>query len=185
MNQDVELKPMSNLTFRLMEWVMSVWDIFVRHPEQDLAKVPLKKGLTVVDYACGPGHYTIPMAEKVGPTGRVYAVDIQPLAMETVARKAGRRGLKNITTVLVDSYDTGLPAACADIAVFLDAFHMVGNPEALLREIQRLLKPEGLLFMDPGHLKPLPVLRRVERTGLFTLVKRDGDKMLLSNKPAD
>jgi ubiquinone/menaquinone biosynthesis C-methylase UbiE len=111
--------------------------------------------MTAVDYACGPGHYIIPMAEKVGPDGRVYAVDIQPLTMESVQKKAARKGLKNITTVLVDSYDTGLPAAVADIVVFLDAFHMVAEPEALLREIHRLLKPQGLLFMDPGHLAQL------------------------------
>ena len=171
---------MANLTFRTMEWVMSVWDIFLRHPKQDLQKVPLEKGMTAVDYACGPGHYTIPMAEKVGPDGRVYAVDIQPLATESVQKKAARKGLKNITTVLVDSYDTGLPAAVADIVVFLDAFHMVADPEALLREIHRLLKPQGSLFMDPGHLEAPPVLRRVERTGLFSLAKLDGKKMLFA-----
>lgn len=182
MSQDNRLKPMSNLAFRLMAWVMAVWDTFLRHPEQDLRKAPLKKGMTVVDYACGPGHYTIPMAERVGPRGRVYAVDIQPLAMETVKKKAARHGLENITTVQVDSYHTGLPAAQADIVVFLDAFHMIEDPEALLGEIHRLLKPEGLLFMDPGHLKAPPVLRRIERIGRFRRVWLDGNHMLFSKK---
>jgi SAM-dependent methyltransferase len=74
----------------------------------------------VVDYACRPGHYTIHMAQLAGARGRVYAMDIHPLAMETVARKAARQGLGNVTTVLGNSYDTGLPAALADRALFLD-----------------------------------------------------------------
>ena len=46
--------------------------------------------MTVVDYACGPGHYTIPVAELVGPQDIIFAVDIQPLAMETIKRKAAK-----------------------------------------------------------------------------------------------
>jgi ubiquinone/menaquinone biosynthesis C-methylase UbiE len=135
-----------------------------------------RKGLLRFD-ACG--HYTIPMAEQVGPDGRVYAVDIQPMAMETIQRKAARKGLKNITTVLVDSYDSGLPSASADIVVFLDAFHLVADPEVLLREIQRLLKPKGLLFMDSGHLETSTVLHRIENTGLFSLCRMEGNKIFL------
>jgi ubiquinone/menaquinone biosynthesis C-methylase UbiE len=163
----------------MMQWVMSVWDLFLRHPKDELQQIPLRRGLTVVDYACGPGHYTIPIAEQVGPDGRVYAVDIQPMAMETIQRKAARKGLKNITTVLVDSYDSGLPSASADIVVFLDAFHLVADPEVLLREIQRLLKPKGLLFMDSGHLETSTVLHRIENTGLFSLCRMEGNKIFL------
>ena len=176
------VRPMSDTAFRLMEGVMALWYVLARRPRRDLQLLPLERGLTVVDYCCGPGHYTLPIAEAVGPEGRVYAVDIQPLAVAGVREKAARRGLRNVTAVLVDSYHTGLPEGCAGLAVFLDAFHMVGDPEALLAEIHRLLVPGGRLFMDPGHLKTPPVLARVERTGLFSLLRLSGSRMLLARR---
>lgn len=180
--QENRIKPMSNLTYRLMEWVMYVWDIFLRHPQKDLKKVPLKGGMTVIDYACGPGHYTIPLAEIVGPKGRVYAVDIQPLAMETVKKKATKKSLRNIITVLVDSYDTGIPDASADIVIFMDTLHMITDHHALFQEISRLLKPNGLLFMDPGHMKVAKARSIIENTGFFDLAEFDGRNMQLTKR---
>lgn len=182
MYQENKIKPMSNLTYRLMEWIMYVWDIFLRHPKQDLQKAPLKEGMTVVDYACGPGHYTIPLAEIVGPKGRVYAVDIQPLAMETVKRKAARKSLRNIITVLVNSYNTGITDASADIVIFMDTLHMITDPHALFQEICRLLKPNGLLFMDGGHMKADKARSIVESTGFFNVIEFDGKNMQLEKK---
>lgn len=177
-----EIKPMSDLTFRLMQGVMYVWDIFLRHPKKDLEKMPLKKGMTVVDYACGQGHYTIPVAEIVGPKGRVYAVDIQPLAVEVIRKKANRKSLHNITAVLVDSYSTGIPGGCADVILFIDALHYITDPDALFHEIHRLLKPGGVLCMDPGHLKADEGRAMVERTRLFNLVTSDGRYMQLTRR---
>ena len=177
--QDNKIKPMSNLTYRFEEWLLYVWDIFLRHPRQDLQKIPLQEGMTVVDYGCGPGHYTIPLAEMVGPKGRVYAVDIQPLAMETIERQASRKSLHNITTVLVDSFDTNIPDSSADVVLLIDAFHMITDRDALFKEICRLLKPSGVLFMDSGHMKPLKAKSIIENTHLFNMIRFDGRNMLL------
>jgi ubiquinone/menaquinone biosynthesis C-methylase UbiE len=138
--------------------------------------------MTVVDYACGPGRYTIPLAEAVGPQGRVYAIDIQPLAIEIVKKKAVSKGLANIETVLVDSYHSGIPDASADLVLLLDVIHGIHERDVLFREIHRLLKPSGLLFMDSGHASTREVKAQVEATGLFTMVKFDGRDMLLSKK---
>lgn len=181
--QQSAIKPMSNLAYRFEEWLLYVWDIFLRHPEQDLQRIPLEKGMTVVDYGCGPGHYTIPLAEMVGPKGRVYAVEIQPLALETVKKKAARKSLANIIPVLVDSYDTGIPEASADVVLLIDAFHMMSDRDALLKEIYGLLKPDGFLYMDPGHMKAGEVKNIVEKTGLFKMVKFDGRNMRLAKCP--
>jgi ubiquinone/menaquinone biosynthesis C-methylase UbiE len=87
MDPEPKLKPMSNLSFRLMTWTMAIEDLF-KNPAKLLKDAPLKEGMVVVDYACGPGRYAIPAAESVGPSGKVYAVDSQPLALATVKRKA-------------------------------------------------------------------------------------------------
>ena len=183
MYQETKLKPMSNFMFRCAKCLMYVWDIFLRHPRRDIEKLPLKAGMTVVDYGCGPGHYTIPLAEVIGPSGRVYAVDIQPLAVATVKKQAARKSLNNITTVLVNSYDTGMPDSTADIVLLLDTFHMISDPDALFREISRLLKPDGFLLMDPGHMKAVKAKTIVERSGLFNMVRFDGRNMQLAKCP--
>lgn len=180
MSEQSEIKPMSDLTFRLMQGVMYIWDIFLRHPTNDLDKMPLREGLTVVDYACGQGHYTIPLGEIVGPEGRVYAVDIQPLAVEVVKRKANRKSLCNITAILVNSYGTGIPDETADVVLPIDALHYITDPDALFREIYRVLKPSGVLCMDVGHLTASEGRDLVERTGLFRVIKCEGRSMQLT-----
>lgn len=181
--QQSPIKPMSNLTYRFEEWLLYVWDIFLRHPGQDLQKIPLEKGMTVVDYGCGPGHYTIPTAEMVGAKGHVYAVEIQPLALETVKKKAAQKSLGNVIPVLVDCYNTGIPDASVDVVLLIDAFHMISDRDALLKEICRLLKPDGFLYMDPGHMKAGEGKNIVEKTGLFNMVKFDGRNMQLAKCP--
>lgn len=185
MKPEKKLKPMSNIEFRLMTWFMYSMDFFMQsssNPRRLLKKLPLKKGMTVVDYACGPGRYTIPIAEAIGPEGIVYAIDIQPLAIEEVNKKAVAKSLINVKAVLVDSFNTGLPDSGADMVLLIDAIQGIHEYNTLFREIHRLLKPDSILFMDSGHLKIAEVKSMVENTGLFTLISLDGKNMLLSKK---
>ena len=168
MPDETKLTPMSNAAFKLMAWLMAVADFFSPAAvSRHLSRVPLKEGMTVVDYACGPGRYTIPIAESVGPKGRVFAVDIQPVAIETVKKKAAAKGLTNIETVLAKSFDTGIAAASADIVLLVDMIHMVADRASLLREAHRLLKPEGLLFVGVEHTAVSEVAKEIQDTGFF------------------
>jgi len=176
-----KLKPMPDVAFRAMAWTMSVMDFFAPSAvRRHLSKVPLKEGMTVVDYACGPGRYTIPVAETVGPKGKVFAVDIQPVAIEMVKRKAARKHLWNIETVLADSHNTGIPGAAADVVLLVDMIHMVSDRDSLLREVHRLLKPDGVLFVGVEHIRAAEVRTQIEATGLFKTVMFEGRDMLLS-----
>ncbi len=181
MAQQEKLKPMPNLGFRVMVWTMRLEDLF-KSPAAKLKKVPFKEGMTVVDYACGPGRYTIPAAELVGLKGKVFAVDSQPLAIETVKIKAVNRSLTNVIPVLVDSFNTGIPDSSADIVLLIDAISPIKDRDILFREIHRLLKPDGFLFMDSSHMQPSQARGIVEGTGLFTMVNAEGHNMLLSKK---
>jgi len=161
---------MSDTGFRAMTWMYRLIDLF-SSPEQKLARLPLRRGMTVVDYACGPGRYTIPVARFVGPEGRVYAVDIQPLAVKMVQDFAARARLANVETVLVKGYDTGIPGACADVVLLLDAFHSIGDRVALVREVRRIIKPNGVFLMEPGHMDVAAARSVVTGTGLFRHVE--------------
>jgi len=144
--------------------------------------IPVEEGMVVVDYGCGPGRYAVPAAKAVGPEGRVIAVDVHPLAVRATQRKAARESLANLETVLVDGYDTGIESASADLVMLLDAFHMVGDRDAVLREIHRILKEDGVLFMDPGHMKLETAKEIVEGTGLFAVTERRGRDMIVAPK---
>ncbi len=173
-------RPMSNVGFRGMTWIFKFTDFaHITNPRRRLEKAPLERGQVVVDYGCGPGRYTIPAAKSVGQEGKVYAVDVHPLAISAVKERTARESLENVETILVDSYDTGIESSSVDMVFLIDALHMIDSHRALFDEIHRLLKPTGHIFMDPGHMKLSKGRKIVESTGLFTVVKCWGKDMLV------
>ena len=181
MPSEKKLEPMPNAGFKCMTWFFKFIDIFW-NPRRRLEKMPLKEGMAVVDYGCGPGRYTLPIAELVGPKGKVFAIDIHPLAISTVKRKAVRAALTNVEAILVDSYNTGIQGSSIDLVLLIDTFHMVKDRDALFQEIHRILKPDGILFMDPGHMKMPRAREIVGNGGLFTIVECQGKDMLVAPK---
>ncbi len=174
-------QPMPDAHFKGMVWLHRITD-FIWNPKRRLKKIPLEKEMVVVDYGCGPGCYTLPVSKLVGPRGKVFAVDIQPLAIRMIEEKAVHESLTNIEAILVDSYETGIQGSSADLVLLLDTLHQIGDCDALFREIHRILKPAGILFMDPGHMKMSKAREIVERTGLFAITECRGSDMLVTPK---
>ena len=175
------LKPMSDIGFRGMVWIFKLVDLF-GGPGRHLRKVPLRQGMTIVDYGCGPGRYTIPMAKLVKPEGKVFAVDIQPLAVDMIKELAEREHLVNIEAILVDSYSTGIEDSTADLVLLSDTLHMIEDCNELLREIHRILKQDGVLFMNPGHMKLSKAVEIVESSNIFTVIECKGVDMIVTPK---
>lgn len=176
-----KLKPIPDAGFKLMMWTFNIVDLFW-NPRRRIEKFPLKEGMTVVDYGCGPGRYTIPIARLVGEKGKVFAIDIQPIAISTVSKKAAKERLRNIETILLDSYNTRIQEASIDLVLLLDTIHMISDRKALFREIHRILKQDGMLFMDPGHMKLGSAIEIVESAGFFTIKECQGKDMLVIPK---
>ena len=168
-----ERKLESDLAFRLMTLTYKLRDLF-QNPRRSLEKAQLTKGMSVVDYGCGPGSFTIPAAELVGHEGKVFAVDIHPLAISTVQREASRKGLQNVETILVQGYDTGIEASSIDRVLLIDTIHLIEDPDALFREIHRMLKPDGLFFMEKGHMAMSEQKEILTKTGLFKITEAEG-----------
>ena len=181
MANEKELKPESDAIYRLNIWFYELTDL-IWNPRRRLEKIPIKEGMAVLDYGCGPGRYTLPAARLVGPKGKVFAVDIQPLAISTVNEKAARESLTNIEAILVDSYNTGIKDSSIDLALFLDTLHQIRDCNALFLEIHRVLKLDGILFMDPGHMKMSRAREIVEASGLFTIAGCQDHNMLVVPK---
>jgi ubiquinone/menaquinone biosynthesis C-methylase UbiE len=172
-----EKKPESDFAFRAMTFLYRFRDL-LQNPRRSLEKARLGKGMSVVDYGCGPGSFTIPAAELVGEKGKVFAVDVHPLAIDSVGRKASRKGLQNVETILVQGYDTGIKESTIDRVLLIDTIHLIEDPEALFGEIHRMLKPDGLLFMEKGHMPMAEQKSTVEQTGLFKITESQGLSIL-------
>lgn len=180
MRQD-RAKPKSSLHFRLMAFAFKFRDL-LQPPQRLLEKARLGEGMFVVDYGCGPGSFTIPVAELIGGKGRVFAVDIHPLAIESVRKKARERALENIETILVEGYDTGIGDSSIDRVLLIDTFAQIEDREALLREIHRVLKGEGLLLIAREHMNMSRQREIVLKSGLFTVVDSWKEGMLLAKE---
>lgn len=107
----------------------------------------------------------------VGSSGKVYALDINPVALEMVHYLASIKQLENIETILSD-YNTGLPNASLDVVLFYDTYHTLKKPELVMKELHRVLKPEGILSFSDRHMKEEEIMENVTRKRLFKLKKK-------------
>jgi ubiquinone/menaquinone biosynthesis C-methylase UbiE len=160
-------KAESNLGFRLMALGYRFRDL--RLPRLNILKeVGIKPGFQVLDYGCGPGSYIIPLAELVGESGKVYALDIHPLAIRKVQDIASKKQLANVETILSDC-QTGLPDNSLDVVLLYDTFHHLSDPDGVLKELHRVLKPDGILSFSDHHMKENEIVSGVTNSGLFRL----------------
>ncbi len=129
----------------------------------------IQEGQTFLDYGCGTGSFTIPAAKIVGTRGKVYALDCFPRQLEIVEENSRKEGLTNIETILSSS-KISLPDECIDVVWMCDVFHEVKERRAVLEELHRVLRGEGILAIYDGMKEK--ILSYTD--GLFTLTKRDG-----------
>jgi ubiquinone/menaquinone biosynthesis C-methylase UbiE len=168
---------MSDLSFRFMTAAFRLQDTLLPYIDRRVLGFGLAPGMTVVDYGCGPGRYSLRFARLVGESGRVFAVDVHPLAVEAVRRLGARHGLANLEAVLARGYDTGLPSALADRVCAIDMFFSVADPGAFLAEIDRLLKPEGLLILDDGHQSRATTHAKLAASGRWEVAEETRDHL--------
>jgi ubiquinone/menaquinone biosynthesis C-methylase UbiE len=142
-------------------------------------------GAAVADLGAGGGWFTIRLARRVGPQGRVYAEDIQPQMIESIQRRVEREGLKNVTLVEGTATDPRLPAGALDAVLIVETFSEMEDPVTLLTNVTKSLKPRGrvgIIEFKADGLGPGPspeervderrVLEAAAKAGL-ALIKRE------------
>lgn len=107
----------------------------------------LQPGQTVADIGAGSGYYTELLSRAVGPSGKVYATEIQPEMLRLLERRVQRRKLANVITVLATETDPRLPRESLDLALLVDVYHEFAHPQQMLRRIREALKPGGRLVL--------------------------------------
>jgi len=125
-----------------------------------LAEVGIGEGQNVLDFGCGSGTYSIPAAKLVGKNGRIYSLDVSQKALEKLSRKAEKKGLDNIVTLL-SSGDVDIPIdnEALNHVLLIDVLQEIADKEILLEEIHRILKPDGMMIVYPMHIDPNEVIK--------------------------
>lgn len=109
-----------------------VMDILSIHP-----------GSAVADIGAGGGWFSVRAARRVGSTGTVYAVDINPDSAHFIDQRAQKEGLQNIKTIVSKADDPSLPKDAVDSVLMLKTYHEVADPVALMRNLHASLKPDA------------------------------------------
>lgn len=111
------------------------------------AALDLKPGMVVCDMGSGNGYHSLPIAQAVGPEGRVLAVDIQPEMLEMLKQRAAAQGIRNVECIQGEAHDPHLPEATCDLILLVDVYHEFSHPEEMLTSMRRALKPNGRLVL--------------------------------------
>jgi ubiquinone/menaquinone biosynthesis C-methylase UbiE len=160
-------KPRHDVLFRIMALEFAVRDLL--SPRKNMiAGIGIKAGDNILDFGCGPGAYLLPAEKLIGPGGHYYALDAQPLAIQSVEDLSRKNKLANVTTILSDCA-TGLASASIDVIFLYDILHGIDSRSPVFNELQRVLKTGGMLSVNDHHLKNAKIIDKITATGLFKL----------------
>jgi predicted methyltransferase len=156
------------------------------HIDRVMDILGIAPGKGVADIGAGSGWFTVRAARRVGPSGTVYAVDINPEAIRYLDRRVQKESVPNIKTILSKPDDPMLPKEAADAVLLLKTYHEVADPVALLEHVRPALRPGARLGIidrngngtNHGVSRDV-VIKEAERAGYrlvqsYDFVKDDG-----------
>jgi ubiquinone/menaquinone biosynthesis C-methylase UbiE len=124
---------------------LSIFDLAGREERLQINRVMdvlgIAVGKNVADIGAGSGWFTVRAGRRVGLSGMVYAVDINPEAIRYIGERAKKEKLKNVTAILGKADSPLLPAQSVDAVLLLKTYHEVAQPVALLRNLRGALRP--------------------------------------------
>lgn len=139
---------------QVMGWQGAAWLERAEREQEErtdllLPELKLVPGMVVADIGAGTGYFSRRIAERLGPGGTVYAVDVQPEMIRMLTSLARRPGLETIRPVLGAVDDVKLPPASVDLAIMVDVYHELEFPHEVVASILKALKPGGrLVFVE-------------------------------------
>lgn len=143
---------MGRVIAQTMHWTGASW--LVRHKrdreeatEKMREQLQLKPGMDVCDMGAGNGYHAIPMAQSVGPKGKVYAVDVQPEMIDLLKGRLTGQNIDNIVPIVGLYHDPKLPEASCDLILLVDVYHEFSHPVHMLAATKKALKPGGAVVL--------------------------------------
>jgi ubiquinone/menaquinone biosynthesis C-methylase UbiE len=129
------------------DWLERVERAEEEEPDVALDVLRIRNGAAVADIGAGSGYMTVRLAKRVGPTGMVFANDVQPQMLEMLRRRVAREKITNVTLIQGTIDDPKLPPASVDLELMVDVYHEFSQPQAMLRGLRQALKPGGRLVL--------------------------------------
>jgi len=147
--------------------------------DQVLEALSIGPNMVVLDFGAGPGFFSLPIARRLSPTGRLVSADVEPEMLHALLRRASAAGTDNIWPVLCNDQSVPLTSESIDRVLLCLVLHELGDSHTLLKEIGRVLRPAGRLVVvewqpwqterGPAleeRLTPEEICRRLEAAGL-------------------
>jgi ubiquinone/menaquinone biosynthesis C-methylase UbiE len=182
------------------DWLLRDTRIEEEQPDRMLDSLGIQPGMTIADVGAGVGYHSLKMAERVGPTGLVYATDVQPQMLRMLIERARKADISNVIPVLCTQDYTGLPPAAVDLILMVDVYHEMSEPEQATASLRKALKPGGRLVLvefraedpmvpiKPEHKMSVDQVRREIEPQGFRFQKLDDflpwQHILIFEKPA-
>ena len=146
--------------FQAADWLDRAERVEEEAPDAALDAIGIKKGSTVADVGAGSGYMTLRMAARVGPSGKVYANDIQPEMLNLLRERLAKQRITNVALVLGAEDDPKLPPSTLDLELLVDVYHEFQHPRTMLRHLREALKPGGrLVLLEYRKEDPLVPIR--------------------------
>jgi predicted methyltransferase len=146
-------RPAPVMTWLGADWLERPGREEEQRPDEVIRTMGLRDGHVVADLGCGSGYFARRMARAVAPTGRVYAVDVQPQMIDILKRRAEAEGLANVVPVLGESDDPKLAPVSLDWILLVDVYHELQEPKAMLARMREALKPTGRVALVEYRLE--------------------------------
>lgn len=133
----------------------NAWNAGLEHPDKDivvhkqdiLKALPLKSGDYVADVGAGTGAFEKGLSEKVGPDGKVFAIDIAPAFIPYMQNRFVKENLKNVEVVQGRTDKTTLPGNSVNVVFIVDTFHHFDEPQKMVKDFHHILKDKGYLVV--------------------------------------
>lgn len=125
-------------------------------PDTVLKTIGIKPGMIIGEVGAGRGRYTVQIASRIGPSGMVYANDINQEVLEYLDRRCEKHGIKNVKTIHSKVTDPMLPDSALDMVIMVNVVHCLDKPVELLKNLEKTLKPEGFIAIVEGNLDKSP-----------------------------
>lgn len=125
-----------------------------QHPDDVMDALGIKAGSSVADVGAGEGYFTFHFAERVGPTGKVYAEDVLPDRMVKILSRAQKENLSQIQTIVGMPNDPRLPVGTLNAILVSNAYHEMHDYDAMLQGMYKALKPGGMIGIIDARAQP-------------------------------
>lgn len=134
-------------------------------PDLLMSALQIRPGATVADVGSGTGYFTWRLAEKVGPQGKVYAVDVQQSMLDLTRKAVEEHKMSNVEYVLATDSSPRLPERSVDLVFIAYAYHEFADPDGMMASIRRALKPGGrvliLEYAKESNIAPASPLHKM------------------------